>query len=115
MRQAGAEAAGADARGGGVRKTLARGGSRAACDAVRAVASLHNATSRVGLFVSAPLQCVKRCLPWPDVLQCYGDERPAECEQFNVPTQRALCIKKDRHLSKQAVRCGNAPAQPPDG
>ena len=74
------------------------------------VAALPPFVSVVGLFVNAAPEQVRRVLDQVplDLLQFHGDESPEQCRQFGRPYLKALRMREDIDLAREAVRYGDA-------
>ncbi|TVP46817.1 MAG: phosphoribosylanthranilate isomerase [Halomonas sp.] len=66
--------------------------------------------TRVGLFVDQPAELIEQCLPYLDMLQFHGNEAPGECQQYSLPWMKALRMRDEIELAKEAERYHQAQA-----
>lgn len=66
--------------------------------------------TRVGLFVDQPAELIEQCLPYLDMLQFHGNETPEECQRFALPWMKALRMRDEIDLAREAARYHHAQA-----
>lgn len=66
--------------------------------------------SRVGLFVDADTALIEQCLPYLDVLQFHGSERPDECACVGKPWFKAIRMQEGIDVAEQAHAYGTGAA-----
>lgn len=66
--------------------------------------------TRVGLFVDQPDELIVRCLPYLDMLQFHGNETPDDCQRFSLPWMKALRMRGEIDLAREAERYCRAQA-----
>ncbi|MFC0338946.1 phosphoribosylanthranilate isomerase [Kushneria avicenniae] len=60
--------------------------------------------TRVGLFVDQDPDLITCCASWLDMLQFHGDEPPEACDIYGMSWLKALRMRDDIDLSREAAR-----------
>lgn len=66
--------------------------------------------TRVGLFVDADPALIEQCAPYLDLLQFHGSEPPEDCARYNMAWIKALRMRDDVDLQREAERYQGASA-----